>query len=94
MEKLYTFEIRGVEKKINEKQKFIAWKYKNKNGEWNRLKFNQNVKNVPQIAGKYICSVTPDNANLSQDDYGKVLWIANEATFGDIPKVDTLADEF
>lgn len=90
----YTFEIRGVEKKVNEKQKFIAWKYKNKAGEWNRLKFNQNVKNVPETAGKYMCSVSSENANVTSDDYGKVMWVSTEATFTDMPKVDTLASEF
>ena len=84
-----------VEKRTTKdtKKEFPVYATTNKNGEIIKVKFRQEVKNAPTEPGTYTMYFNSENANMTRDFYGKVMWV-NKAEFGPVVRKDTVSAEF
>lgn len=88
--------VRSREKENTAKKtKFLVWKAKKLDGTWVKLKFRQEVDNLPKNEGTYIMTVNTEYMNKSHDDWGEVYWVAqNPEAFEPIKNEDTAQYEF
>lgn len=87
-------EIRVITKKIktHDGKEFNAYTTYDKENKRYKVKFTKAVKNTPEDS----CIVVFDsiNANVSEDAYGKVLWIDKIDEIKPYERVDKVADIF
>lgn len=82
-----------IRKTKDTKKEFPVYATTNKSGEIIKVKFRQEVTNAPKEAGTYTMYFESENANMTRDFYGKVMWV-NKAMFGDVVRKDTVSNEF
>lgn len=83
------------ETKTEPKKKFPVYATTTKGGNIVKVKFQRDVKHLPEETGTYEAYFDSEKANLTKDFYGLVMWIAdNGIKWRPIQRVDKVKDEF